>query len=320
MISSSLETTTFGLFGLARLSPGPAAFFAVFALVATAALLLLGMRRRLQEALKHLQVYQVARAQFLRPYTVACGVVWPRYTNQLGNNLFQYAYARLRARYLGLRFAAGMLNQDVFHEDLAKILDSGGKMGLGENANPFSKASPFEFLESEADYSGGVGKDSDPAQCDESRRQFLQQTPNAFAQDISYYERDSELIRGWMCPSVESHEKSAAKAESLGVDREDTIVFHLRFAGKVEGIFADPTYHELPRSYYEDVLRKHGHCRRAILVHDPKSREAAAEISARLKKEWPDLQILQQCASRCDDFMVMYRAKNLALSVSTFAW
>eukprot|EP00954_Amorphochlora_amoebiformis_P014679 1148283-Amorphochlora_amoeboformis.AAC.1 len=46
--------------------------------------------RQLEPFLKHLQVYQVARAQFLRPFTVATdGVIWPRYTNQLGNNLFQ---------------------------------------------------------------------------------------------------------------------------------------------------------------------------------------------------------------------------------------
>mmetsp|Transcript_17210 Transcript_17210/g.24085 ORF Transcript_17210/g.24085 Transcript_17210/m.24085 type:complete len:241 (+) Transcript_17210:1-723(+) len=154
----------------------------------------------------------------------------------------------------------------------------------------------------------------------ERQEKFLKSTPNAFAQHIKFYEKDFDLIRAWMCPSVESHSKSFARAEALGVSRDDTIVFHLRFAGAVEGIFADPTYHELPFSYYIDVLRRHGKCARAILVHDPKSKGSAQAVARLLKSESPSLVITQQCASRCDDFVVMYMAKNLALSVSTFAW
>jgi len=285
--------------------------------------------------LKHLQIYQVVRAQFLRPYAIVEGVVWPRYTNQLGNNLFQYAYARLRARYLGVRFRAGKLNQDVFHTDVAKLAN-GKEKAIGENANPFAKAAPFEFIDAECDYTGKnyftPVRSALPEEMNaraatsvigeeiKADGKFLSIEPNAFAQDFIFYEREQWLIRKWMCPSVDSHEKEALQADLMGVERDDTIVFHLRFAGKVEGIFADPTYHELPMKFYTDVLKQHGRCARAILVHDPKSRQAAADVAERLKRFSPSVKIIQQCASRVEDFMVMYRAKHLALSVSTFAW
>eukprot|EP00954_Amorphochlora_amoebiformis_P028931 1392412-Amorphochlora_amoeboformis.AAC.1 len=105
-----------------------------------------------------------------------------------------------------------------------------------------------------------------------------------------------------------------------GVSRDDTLVIHLRFAGAVEGWFADPTYHELPLRFYTDVVTRHGKCARAILVHDPKSKESALDIASALEAKFPGIEIIKQCASRCEDFMVMYKAKHLALSVSTFAW
>mmetsp|Transcript_16676 Transcript_16676/g.25082 ORF Transcript_16676/g.25082 Transcript_16676/m.25082 type:complete len:393 (+) Transcript_16676:94-1272(+) len=275
----------------------------------------------LQPMLKHLQVYQVFRAQFLLPYTTdRTGRVWPRYTNQLGNNLFQYAYSRLRARYLGVNFAAGILNQDVFHADLARIKGGKGKkIPSFENANPFAKAVPFEHLDTRVDYSklSDAKKDT---KFDQRAKRFLSSKPNAFAQDFKFYSQDADLVRSWMCPSVEKHTKEMDTADALGVSRDDTIVFHLRFAGAVEGIFADPTYHELPMNFYNEVLLRHGKCNRAILVHDPKSRESAEEVARRLKTASPKLEVIQQCASRSEDFMVMYKARNLCLSISTFAW
>mmetsp|Transcript_6268 Transcript_6268/g.11814 ORF Transcript_6268/g.11814 Transcript_6268/m.11814 type:complete len:147 (+) Transcript_6268:2-442(+) len=73
-------------------------------------------------------------------------------------------------------------------------------------------------------------------------------------------------------------------------------------------------------SYYIDVLRRHGNCRRVVLVHEPKSKASAAEVARQLKQASRSLEIVMQCASRCEDFMVMYKARHLALSVSTFAW
>uniref|UniRef100_A0A7S2TRX5 L-Fucosyltransferase n=1 Tax=Lotharella oceanica TaxID=641309 RepID=A0A7S2TRX5_9EUKA len=273
------------------------------------------LERALAPVLKHLQVYQVARAQFRKPYVEDDTSIQPVYTNQLGNNLFQYAYARLRARYLGKQFLAGPLNQDVFHDDIARLASSQKQEKV---SSPFEKASPFEHLETEKNYAKKTSSDSDVS--DAQRRSFLSETPNAFGQDFKFYERDADTIREWMCPSVESHEKEASRAAALGVDRDDTIVFHLRFAGAVEGWFADPTYHELPMSYYTDVLRRHGHCKRAVLVHEPKSKVSAAEVARQLKLASPSVEIIMQCASRCEDFMVMYKSRHLALSVSTFAW
>ncbi len=261
---------------------------------------------RASKALKHVQLYQLVRSQFLKPYKESDGTVEPRYTNQLGNNLFQYAFARLRARYLGVRFAAGPLNQDVFHDDV----------DFAEKAivrSPFEKAAPFDSIEAKADYTGCAPRPADA-------KRFLSLRPSAFAQDFAYYDQDAERVRGWFAPSVEKHKAEAARAEALRVDDDDTVVFHLRFAGAVEGWFADPTYHELPMTYYTDVLRRHGHCRRAILVHEPKSKDSAAEVARRLLAAAPELEIVMQCASRCEDFVVMFRARHLALSVSTFAW
>ncbi|GAB5360776.1 hypothetical protein AAMO2058_000656600 [Amorphochlora amoebiformis] len=288
--------------------------------------LLAFLELNLQPALKHLQVYQVFRAQFLKPYTLSkSGTIWPRYTNQLGNNLFQYSYARLRARYLGQRFAAGRLNQDVFHSDVTKAkdeksLNGGATRGnkdilTAENQNPFTKSVPFEHLESRVDYT------KNHRQYDTTARQkFLRDKPNAFAQKYCFYDQDAELIRSWMCPSVEKHPKEIDYAKKLGVESEETLVIHLRFAGAVEGWFADPTYHELPEYYYSDVIRRHGRCRKVVLVHEPKSIENAKKVSLQLEQMFPGVDIVLQCGSRCEDFCVMYKARNLALSVSTFAW
>jgi len=276
--------------------------------------------------LKHVQVFQVLRAQTILPYTVqkeADGneVVRPVYTNQLGNNLFQYVYARLHAELSGAEFSAGLLNQEVF---MAK-----GQKNVG-NDNPFAKAAPFDKLEQFSPRSESPhprkGESEKAALQRKFSEKFLRQRPDNFAQDISLYDGYLSQIRDWLEPSVESHTKEIEAAMEMGVQDMDTAVIHLRFAAAHEGILsADPTYHTLPTQFYAKSLRRieelNGRpLRKIVVVHGPCCDREVAEVRAELEKDWGDAEFVMQSAGRCEDFIAMYAARNLVISVSTFAW
>merc|ERR1712023_87600 len=105
-------------------------------------------------------------------------------------------------------------------------------------------------------------------------------------------------------------------AMEMGVQDMDTAVIHLRFAAAHEGILsADPTYHTLPTQFYAKSLR-----RKIVVVHGPCCDREVAEVRAELEKDWGDAEFVMQSAGRCEDFIAMYAARNLVISVSTFAW
>lgn len=232
------------------------------------------------------QMYKVIKSQFFKPFELHDNTIKPIFTNQLGNNLFQYVYSRLRAKYLGIIFSS-----DV---ELLK---------------------PFDKLENYKDYSIKEEKGKN-----ESRFLTLS-IPNRFAQNFKYYENDVELIRRWMCRSVEHYTDEIEEKILEKVKRKDTLVIHLRYAKIIESVYlADPTYHELPMSYYDEIIEKHKNCKNIIFVYDKRSKSGADILIRNLKKRYNFVSISHHCESLLEDFLIMYHSCNLALSVSTFSW
>lgn len=269
--------------------------------------------------LRHVQVFQVLRAQMLRPYSVKSmtankipsdeTVVSPVYTNQLGNNLFQYCYAKIYAECTDARFESMPLNQDVFGSKKTSV------DALQTQAAPFDKIdlSQPSHLAAPID--------------DETRARFLSQRPNNFAQDVSLFDGFEDRVRDWLEPSVESHEDAVKHAiDVVGVRRPGTAVIHLRFAAAHEGLlYADPTYHSLPTSYYHHSLlhiqsTQQTSLEKVVVVHGPKCDAEVLAVITELSAQWPNTQFVRQSANRTEDFVVMYCASALVISVSTFAW
>jgi len=141
------------------------------------------------------------------------------------------------------------------------------------------------------------------------------------------YEGWEEMIRDWLEPSVERHQVEIRKAvDEVGVRKAGSAVIHLRFAAAHEGIlYADPTYHPLPSSFYADSLRAIEEAagealQKVVVVHGPNCDTQVAEVIDQLQNQFPNAQFVRQSAGRCEDFLVMYCASHLVLSVSTFAW
>ena len=279
--------------------------------VSTLALLCAMLFRLNPKCLKHVRVFQVLRAQTHLPYTtitrITCPpadldtqsdvveeVISPLFTNQLGNNLFQYCYARMHALCKGARF---------------------------ENTDPFFSGTmdtaPFDRIAHSVHHIAFYSR---------TTRRVLTQRPNAFAQDISLFSGFYEEMRAWLEPSVESHTRHVEQALATGVQREDTVVLHLRFAATHEGfLYADPTYHALELDFDCDALALHQQrtgkeVATVVVVHGPGCQAEVSAFVAGLQKPFPRVVVRLQSQGRIEDFLVMYCARNLVLSISTFAW
>lgn len=231
-------------------------------------------------------------------------------TNQLGNHVFQYIYARTLAANMGVQFRSPPLGGPFKHLDT----------DLQPPATP-----------------------PQPQQA-EAATALLNRAGNVWMQDTSIYSsaqwRD---IKRWLGHSVSACE-AALEAQIQGGTGGGTlpqlgphdIVAHVRLGDIVSGLHA--SYRPLPYLFYREALaaviaRQGGALPRRVLLVTNEPHHAIVQRLKSNLQQWmhaehpssaPDgptpcvLEVYSH--SMLGDFALMRHAPNLVLSVSTFSW
>jgi len=236
-------------------------------------------------------------------------------TNQLGNHVFQYIYARSLAATMGVRFSSPALGGPFKH--------------LPTEVPPLSPAA------------AGKPPGSDAASLAASH--LLNRAGNVWMQDTGLYSAEQwRDIKAWLNASVDRCGADLAEAIAAGKGGgalpelgPHDIVAHVRLGDIVSGLHA--SYRPLPYLFYREavtaVVHKQGSTpRRVLLVTNEPDHAIMQRLQSNLQT-WlhtahprcaPDgaAPCVVEVYSHCmlGDFLLMRSAPNLVLSVSTFSW
>ncbi len=238
-------------------------------------------------------------------------------TNQLGNHVFQYIYARSLAGALGVPFSSPRLGGPFKH--LPTHVPAAAPSGLSQQDT-------------------GEVHSTDRAQA------LLARAGNVWMQDSGIYdEAQWGRIKSWLGASVDAcgAQLSAAiqqggQAGGLPELGDHDVVAHVRLGDIVSGLHA--SYRPLPYLFYREALQAVIHRQGGVL---PKrvllvTNEPQHAIVRRLKtalQDWLHSEHPRSAPtgdtpcvfevyshSMLGDFLLMRGAANLILSVSTFSW
>lgn len=249
-------------------------------LSALAALVCLAIRREVLAGLRRLP-----RACFVE--APGGGALEAVYCDRLGNNVFQYAYTRLRAAHERKAFGAPPL-PPPFGDAAARVPD------------------PERLRLAPGDMDAAT---------------FLAAPLAVHMQNRALYRAHYALLRGWLAPSV------AAAAKRRGLDAaaratDGAVVVHMRVGDTVYGMHT--AYRPLPLSYLYTALALLGAggdedpatC--LVLVTEDAGSRVVRAFAERLRADGHVVRV--QCASAEEDFLTLATARRLVMSVSTFAW
>ena len=217
-------------------------------------------------------------------------------TNQLGNHVFQYIYARSLAKALGVSFSSPAL---------------GG---------------PFAALPTHV----AAGADGAPDHA--FAKHLLDRPMNVWMQDTGLYTGAAwDEVVGWLADTADATTRDVqASLPQLGAS---DIVAHVRLGDIVSGMHA--SYRPLPFLYYREAVRaviaaQGGAMPNQVLLVTNEPGHAIAQqlrssLAAWLATECPgdataSPTVSVYSHSMLGDFALMQRAPNLVLSVSTFSW
>lgn len=245
-----------------------------------------------------------------------------KYSDRLGNNVFQYVYARLRAAHLDLVFEAPALGGpfQTLPTRVERWVDGRERSGdAGAVVPPPRHASPLRPARSD-----GVGRAS------EAWRGWLEEPTCRYAMNTRLFAGLEEEIGGWLRPCLDA----AAAAAGGGGDRPVLkwgpcdVAIHLRLGDILWGHHV--AYRPLPCSYYRQALTviaqrlgKEGRSigRVGLVVETPGHELVGRLEAALLGPTFPPIQgVFTVCGSVGSDLAALYTAPAMVLSISSFSW
>lgn len=298
------------------------------------------------------------------------------YAERLGNNVFQYMMARLRAAYLGVSFTAPALaapfiglpqqvplaaHRPLLSPFLAKQLADAAGSGTAAALLPAFSSLPPAAL------SALLSSSHLHSWC-----RWLLAPASAYVMNSQLFLGHEQQIRAWLLPGIEGqlekvtakcsgalaeaeHEVQAAEgnaaAQAAAKDnlqslqrkqpvlqwQPNDVAVHVRLGDIFHGVHA--AYRPLPLSFYKQALQavadrlQRGKgagagaaslpapavLGRIVLVTEDRQHRMARRMEACLRILGYSHIIIQAC-SLTEDFLTLYTAPNLILSISSFAW
>ncbi len=212
------------------------------------------------------------------------------YADRLGNNLFQYAYTRLRAAHERKGFGAPPL--------LRPFADAATRLPAPE--------APLRLAPGDMD--AGT---------------FLAAPVAVHMQNRALYRAHYAALRTWLGPSLSAAaaRRGSACGASARAAAHGTVVVHLRVGDTVWGMHT--AYRPLPLSYIYTALGLLGAggadpVTALLLVTEDAASPIVTRFAARLARDGYAVRV--QSDSVEADFIALACARRLVMSVSTFAW
>ena len=276
--------------------------------------------------------WEEAQRVYARAVGVAAGVAAPivlraRYSERLGNNVFQYVMARLRAAHLGLDFVAPPLG--------APFAGAPSVVRAGDHA---PQLCPWAAAGGDGG-AAAVALRSSPAW----RRVWLAW----LSQPVSGYVLNTEMLAGyeaavrrWLRPTLDAA-ATALPSGTLRTWAPSDVVLHVRLGDILWGHHA--AYRPLPFSFYRAALHAiasrlrgtgggdagatspaalaavAGSLGRVIIVTEDNTHEIVVRLAHHLRAAC-GCTVETQSASLTADFLALLHAPNLVVSISSFAW
>lgn len=229
------------------------------------------------------------------------------YSDRLGNRVFQYVFARLRAAHLGVDFEAPPLGGPWGAEGSAVVLRvraADGVAALGR-----------------ADFSRGGGGGGG---ADSAREAFTLTPSSRYCMNASLFAPHDATIAEWLRPGLDA---AAVRAgASAFAWRPQDVAVHVRVGDILWGHHA--AYRPLPVSFYRSALARvpayaaalgSERAGRVVLISEDATHALVTRLGAALRSEGHDV-IARGGACVDDDLAALYAAPAVVLSVSSFAW
>jgi hypothetical protein len=239
-----------------------------------------------------------------------------KYSDRLGNNVFQYVYARLRAAHLDLVFEAPALG-GPFSTLPTRVERWEGGRGAG-GGTVACHASPLRPARVD-----GVGRNA------EAWRGWLEEPSCRYSMNTRLFAGMEGEIGGWLRPCLD-----AAAACATGGGHPSPawgpcdVAIHLRLGDILWGHHV--AYRPLPCSYFRQALtaiaQRLGREGRSIgrvgLVVETPGHELVGRLEAALLgPSFPPIQgVFTVCGSVASDLAALYTAPAVVLSISSFSW
>jgi hypothetical protein len=232
------------------------------------------------------------------------------YSDRLGNRVFQYVFARLRAAHLCVDFEAPALGEPWGGASVS----SADAVALRVSAADGAAA-----LEGAIAARGGTG-DGDAAA---ARVRFLQTPSSRYCMNAALFAPHDATIAAWLRPGLDAVVRAAPAAFAWG---PADVAVHVRVGDILWGHHA--AYRPLPLSFYRAALQRvpaYAAARgtaaagRVVVVTEDASHALVQRLAGALRAEGHDASV-RGGASAAEDLAALYTAPAVVLSVSTFAW
>ena len=244
------------------------------------------------------------------------------YSDRLGNRVFQYVFARLRAAHLGVDFEAPPLG--------GPWGAAGGAVALRVSAADGLAALARADLSRSVDrggscVSGGGGGGSDGERAVSERETFLLTPSSRYCMNASLFAPHDATIANWLRPGLDAVLRARDSA-SLPDWRPQDVAVHVRVGDIMWGHHA--AYRPLPVSFYRNALARipayaaslgTHEAGRVFFISEDAAHALVTRLVAALRSDGHDV-TARGGASVDDDLAALYSAPAVVLSVSSFAW